>query len=273
VPASLQPPGASTQYRHPRCFAAADANCSTKISREHFISESLLRQFELNDTAKIAGLRWQQAEAFNILPIRGLASNILCDRHNSALSPLDDVAGRFSQTIADYDRALLAPEADPQVERREFDGEDIERWMLKCIIGMVVSRNIGASLKPGCIELLFANTHWPDGWGLHWLHVGGPTYHSSSIAIETMLHPVMRTILLAKFIVRGMPFGLCLGKPDHPEAFGVRRPAAIVFRAGADQREIILDWQQRPTGPPILLDRAGTYDGSPPNWKDWERSG
>ena len=88
-----------------------------------------------------------------------------------------------------------------------------------------------------------------------------------------MLHPVAQTILLAKFIIRGMPFGLCLGKPDHSDAFGIRHPEAIVFRADKSQRRIILNWQSGPTGAPVLLDRAGTYDGPPPNWKDWERSG
>jgi len=52
------PVGSRTGYRHPKCYAGADSNCSTKISKEHFISETLLERISLNGRAKIAGLAW-----------------------------------------------------------------------------------------------------------------------------------------------------------------------------------------------------------------------
>lgn len=53
-----------TNYCHPHCYA----NCSTKISQEHFISATLLRKLELT---KIAGLAWQQPDTFDRIPVKG----------------------------------------------------------------------------------------------------------------------------------------------------------------------------------------------------------
>ncbi len=32
-----------TGYQHAKCYARSDSNCSSKISKEHYISETLLR--------------------------------------------------------------------------------------------------------------------------------------------------------------------------------------------------------------------------------------
>ena len=257
MPVAINPPGAKTGHKHARCFALGDANCSPKISREHFISATLLRQIQLNDTAKIAGLRWQQPEAFNVLPLKGLASNILCERHNTALSPLDAAIGGFSQTIGDFDRALHPAATDPSFERRDFCGEDLERWMLKCLIGMSVSGNIGGTLKSGCVNLLYDRIVWPKGWGLYWQHDGTlPKFHSESFIFETAVHPRTEVIMLVRFTMRGMPLALCLDKPDDPRAFGILRPSAISFRATDRKRHIRLRWSRAPAGEPVNLARS-----------------
>jgi ribosome biogenesis protein Tsr3 len=43
----------------------------------------------------VSGLPWLKPDETKILPITQLAGNILCKRHNEALSPLDAMAGRF----------------------------------------------------------------------------------------------------------------------------------------------------------------------------------
>ena len=273
-PATIAPLGTPTGHRHAKCFASAGENCSTTISREHFISETLLRQIELNNTAKIAGLSWQQPKTFDIIPLKGLASKILCDRHNSALSPLDAAMGAFSQAIADIDRDLH-PDADaPRFQRRQFCGEDLERWMLKCLIGMSVSGNIGGALNPKCLDLLYNRIAWPTGWGLYWLVDRGPVaHHASGFLIETNVHPQTNVIMFVRFTMRGLPLGLCLGKPDQPSAFGILRPSALSFRSGHRRRPIVLSWSRDRAGGPIQLNRAGTYDGPSPDWLPWERNG
>lgn len=204
-----------TNYCHPRCYANADANCSTKISKEHFISASLLRRLELNNTAKIAGLAWQEPETFNLVPVKGLASNVLCERHNSALSGLDSLIDNFATAIRSFDRA-------PKSRHVKFSGTDIERWMLKCLLGLSVSKNISSQLKPECVDLLFQKACWPDRWGLHVsTNASTPIYHTDSLLIQTRIDEARSLILAADFLIQGMPFTLIMGEPDNPVSFGV----------------------------------------------------
>lgn len=272
---NTHPLGPSTGHRNAKCYACGDRNCSNKISKEHFISATLLRQIHLNNAAKVAGLRWQEKETFNLIPISGLASSILCERHNNALSPLDAVMGDFAQAIADYDDTLRSKDSSVDSEIRAFSGDDIERWMVKCLLGLSASKNLVANnLKPECIDLLFANIIWPKGWGMYFSASSAkPIHHSASFLIETSIDPARDLILACKFVIRGLPFVLCLGKPDNPASFGLFRPEAIVFRNGTCEKVLSLSWLEGPQSPPILLERAGSYDGAPPDWREWEKNG
>jgi len=272
---NTHPPGAITGYAHAKCYASGDRNCSSKISKEHFISETLLRQIHLNNTAKVAGLKWQQKETFNVVPLPGLASSILCERHNNALSPLDTCMGLFSETIGEFDAALRLCTSAEASEEKHFSGDDIERWMVKCLLGLTTSKNLhSTNLKPECVDLLFANIPWPEGWGLYFSDSSAkPIHHSASFLIETRVDLARGLVLAADFVIRGVPFTLCLGKPDNPASFGLFRPEAIVFRHGQCEKVLVLSWLGGPMSPVILLERSGTYDGPPPDWKEWERNG
>jgi hypothetical protein len=255
-----------TGYGHPRCYASADANCSTKISKEHFISASLLRKLELNNKTKIAGLAWQDSETFDLVPAKGLASNILCDRHNSALSGLDSLIDAFASSIRSFDRT-------PKSKHIKFSGSDIERWMLKCLLGLTVSKNIGSELKPECTDILFGRADWPDQWGLYFPVGAAPIYHTDSLLIQTRLDQARSLILAADFFIQGMPLTLVMGKPGDPNTFGIWRPCQLVFKSPSATQLISLSWQGNGSGEPVVLSRTGTYDGHPPNWKDWEKDG
>ena len=275
MPTNTRPPGVLTEYSHPKCYAHADSNCSKKISKEHFISATLLRQLGTNDTSKVAGLRWQQPETFKDLPIAGITSFILCERHNNALSSLDASIGNFAGAIKDYDAALQAPHIGPDIEQRQFSGDDLERWMVKCLLGLTASNSLrSALLKPACIDLLFASAPWAEGWGLYFAAAAGkPIHHSGSLLIETRVDPVSGLILAADFVIRGLPFLLCVGEPGVGSSVGAYRPEALVFKSGAREKVLGLSWENGPRSPSLRLDRTGSYDGPPPDWKDWEKNG
>ncbi|MEK6282821.1 MAG: hypothetical protein AABN95_20890 [Acidobacteriota bacterium] len=76
------------------------------------------------------------AAKFAVVPIPRLASNILCERHNQALSGLDATMGLFTEAIRDFDAEQRKPDAPSEV--RSFSGDDIVRWMLKCTVGLVI---------------------------------------------------------------------------------------------------------------------------------------
>jgi SEC-C motif len=268
-PAIIAPTGGITGFSHPQCFAKNDCNCSSKISREHFISETLLRQIELNGTAKVAGLNWQKPQTFNIIPIPTLAPKVLCERHNNALSPLDSTMGYFSQTLQDYDDSTHPSVQTPSNELRLFAGEDIERWMLKCLLGGTVSNNFSSRLKPECLEILYGRLDWPSHWGLYIKAIPETTlYHSDSFGIETNVAPD-KTILMARFVVRGLPLYLVMGKPDDPNTFGTWRPSFIVFEDRKIKKVIQFSWNLPSSDHIVSLRRNGVYDGPPPDWEPW----
>ena len=147
--------------------------------------------------------------------------------------------------------------------------------MVKCLLGLTNSKNLNTTkLNPDCVDLLFANIEWPDGWGLYF--AASPTksiYHSASLLVETKIHPVSGIIIAADFVIRGLPFLLCLGKPENVEALGFYRPEAIVFKSGEREKVLVFSWLHGPRSPVVHLSRKGAYDGPPPDWKDWEKNG
>src|SRR5260221_3914649 len=209
--ATVIPHGPSTGFAHPKCFANSDHNCSDRISDEHFISAPLLHQIEKDNTIKFSGLSWQEKERFKVVPIPVLASKILCTRHNLALSPLDSAMGCFSQTLQDYDDSTHPSIVSLENEARLFAGEDIERWMLKCLLGATYSNNFSqTNMRPECLDILYERIEWPSGWGLY-VGVTAPgqiVYHSDSFRIETLVGGPDQLILAARFVIRGLPLYL-----------------------------------------------------------------
>jgi len=142
------PVGDVTSFRHEGCYLGATANCSRQISREHFVSQSVLRLIN-EKHVKITGAPWLSAGKSQALSIDNLAANVLCTRHNSALSPLDDVAGGFFQAV----RWIF----DDQLKRKSlsrrnawflFSGEMLELWMLKVALGLFHARIVAKDGKP-----------------------------------------------------------------------------------------------------------------------------
>jgi hypothetical protein len=65
------------------------------MSREHFISRSVLKLFGDTHIA-VNNFPWLPKGETRSLPINELvARQILCERHNAAMSPLDTAAGIF----------------------------------------------------------------------------------------------------------------------------------------------------------------------------------
>ena len=233
------------------------------------MSRGLLTQ--LNDkSAMIAGLAWQVSETFNCIGINSFASKVLCVRHNAALSFLDGSVIRLSQTLEDFDNALAAETAASNTELRLFSGEDIERWILKAIIGGVESKNLTSVLHGNLVDILFGIQPWPVNWGLYLeTRSGNPIYHSDSFRLETLID-ASKIIKGVRFIIRGLPLLLALGEPDDQKTF-IYRPRRIVLVRGSAKRFIELSWTDANYTAWVRLDRSGGYLGYPPDWADWEK--
>jgi hypothetical protein len=156
------------------CYANELGDCSTKLSREHYVSNVVLRTLGNSNegSIRVGGLHWLKTDPNNF-PTATLVSKILCKRHNEVLSPLDAVAGRFFRKI------ITSPSASRvspgQVIDELFNGHDIERWMLKTLIGICCSGNVSTDKVPirnwrpsrKWIDVLFRDEPFPDEWGMY----------------------------------------------------------------------------------------------------------
>jgi len=110
-----------------RCYLKSTLDCGGNISREHYISEGVLKQLNENNVLQADGLLWIDGTAN--LPTSAFTSKILCEKHNSLLSMFDDTAIKFFKLLTEFENAFKDPHAVPKSEVYLFAGEDIERWM------------------------------------------------------------------------------------------------------------------------------------------------
>lgn len=164
-------------FSHPRCYASKRGDCSTKISGEHAISANVLHVFGDDGLIDLGGLTFLADDQRRNLPIASLGSNILCDRHNSGLSHLDAVGGDVVRRIVDVHTTLRTIKRRRPIPEADFDGVEFERWLLKCLCGLVVSGLAESKADTDRVwrppeqwlRILFGEEPFPDRWGLYML--------------------------------------------------------------------------------------------------------
>jgi hypothetical protein len=70
-----------------------------------------------------------------VLPLQALKSNVLCQRHNSAWSQLDQTAGNFFRALRGIYSDLNRNSLSGKPIWHLFSGEELELWLLKTILG------------------------------------------------------------------------------------------------------------------------------------------
>lgn len=128
------------------CYAKSLGDCEGKLTREHYVSRSLL-DLGQDDTNGILlggaldiGVPTSSANLAN--------AKVLCRRHNQMLSPLDSEFTRLAERIMIFNR-------DGGHAEDSFDGDKITRWHIKCLFGSLAagrSRLGLGSLRPGALE-------------------------------------------------------------------------------------------------------------------------
>ncbi|GAA4553781.1 hypothetical protein [Pseudonocardia xishanensis] len=137
--------GERTGYAHPQCYAASSADCSEDLTREHWFSKSILDQIG-EKTFWVEGLRWQKGPGKKEVSHKSFRSKVLCGRHNEALSALDAEAAEFFGVCARCQDLMVS--RTPGRLFAMFAGDDIERWMLKVVLGGIASGTFRSSLSP-----------------------------------------------------------------------------------------------------------------------------
>jgi hypothetical protein len=166
----LQPP--TTGIELPACYAGASKDCRGPLTREHTVSKNVLDRIGgAQGRILVSGLRDQDD-----LPLRpdALASKVLCERHNNALSPIDVIGGHFVEVLEEIARAAHDGRLDRLDLRRAFYGPDVERWVLKVFLGALASgaaRYKGQKFQPlhpppQLLDVLFGGIDLPIMFGL-----------------------------------------------------------------------------------------------------------
>jgi hypothetical protein len=123
-----------------------------------------------NGSLRVSGLAWQKGENHEALPPSAYAANILCDRHNTALSPLDGTALRLFHAL-DHSADLKGETNSERIFL--FSGHDVERWLLKMLCGALFSKSvilrngIDTQLPERWLQILFGRDNFADGEGLY----------------------------------------------------------------------------------------------------------
>jgi SEC-C motif len=139
------PPGPMTGEVHDGCYMNWTGNCSSSLSREHIVSQSVLSLFDDRYIA-VNGTPWMLEGETKQLPIKALAANILCERHNAGMSSLDLFAGKIFPAVKwIYDDLANMKSLSRKRRWWLFSGDELELWLLKTAFGAYYSGNAAAN--------------------------------------------------------------------------------------------------------------------------------
>jgi hypothetical protein len=258
--------GSRTGYSHPGCYASAAGDCDQKLSNEHWLSKKIIESAGGGRPVLVSGMPWQEG-ATHRLGANSLGSNILCQRHNTALSPLDDLAGEVFKVLRHYDTDM---NEDPDPHGNEFaifSGDLLERWAIKLFWGAVAAStlrgNAGtpvSSLRSKIdlkwlADVLFRDDSLPEDWGLYMTaRIDAPFSGQAQVAIASAIGPDGG--LWAGVVEFGVvSFRLCLGKMATTDR-GVlirRHPNGIIITTPENTRRkvLALAWDDHGSDPII----------------------
>jgi hypothetical protein len=135
------PPTRST-FAHPKCYARVLGNCSKEISKEHFISRNILEELHQSGGLRVGGMPWNAPGEVVAISPASLAGKVLCRHHNGLLSDLDVLGGRFFRALNSIHAASSGGLSSLLDAVYQFDGNGVERFFLKILLGGVASGNL-----------------------------------------------------------------------------------------------------------------------------------
>ena len=168
-PAEIYLKSSLDSFSQSGCYAASTGECSKGLTREHYISHSLLKIIAKEDgSIGIEGLPWSKNSSVKLYPAN-LWSKILCFDHNQALKGLDSVAARFFRQLYSIPEQLNSKGPDSMLL---VNGADLELWFLKLLCGLHTVYLDGQKhfeIPPEWLAILFRkkNFDYSAGQGLY----------------------------------------------------------------------------------------------------------
>jgi hypothetical protein len=218
-PSNCRPPGPKSGFANSGCYARKLDDCGNEMSGEHLFSETMLKLLTDADGKLLrAGYPWQQEGEVQQLTPATCKANVLCKRHNNALSPLDTTGGRFLRAI------LSTPDFLQNHELRVLllSGDDFERWILKTLCTHIVAtRKFGDSWEPplAWIDFLWGMSSLPPGCGLYYnQEIGNPNPDAVQLSFRVLTCPGSVEPSGAIAELAGYQFALAMIPPSVPQA-------------------------------------------------------
>lgn len=245
-----EPPRPQTGFAHSGCYARQLNDCGTEMSGEHLFSEVMLDLLKGADGKVVrTGYPWQVQGEFQSLPPSTCKANVLCKRHNNALSPLDATAGAFFKAI------LKTPEFLQNHESRVLivSGDDLERWILKTLCTHVLAvRKFGENWEPPreWLEILWSMKPFPPRCGLYFNHeVGQSAPDMAKIGFRVLTSSGFPGATGAMVELGGYRFALAMVPPNPQQTSDsvlipdYYRPSDFVITYGKHEVMYSLGWE------------------------------
>jgi len=255
---NLTPPNEITGIVNNNCFLSLDQNCSERISREHYISEAVLKQF---DGLWIEGAPWLKKGEQKNYTTKALASKILCERHNSALSSLDEIAKMSFSNLREANAYATKKTLSKKTKYFIVDGHGLELWALKTMLGLYnakifqsenrrISSDYDFNYKKIYKSFLAGRFEPPLG-----LHIGTevgkfvknrigfhPLLNEEYKIISGMIINIFGTYFYFIFDTLGLAQNRLISNSNY-------RPWVIDIMGGKHKSRIILPWNKGATSP------------------------
>ena len=245
-----------------KCYATQIGNCGGGLSKEHYISASVLKI--AGSSIEIAGFPWQQRDEVSRLSVSALTARILCKHHNEQLSSLDAVAKHFLIGLKATSDEITQGELSHSTF--QLSGLDLELWFLKVLIGVLSMRRI--DVPPTWVNILFRRESWSEGSGLYFFGAPGEARWRFQLVrmILVKLTGDPARIAGAKFGIGGLAMLLSFGTPRFAECGmeSLYRPKSLTFEKNAKQNTFNLDWNdQLPHGSVVLRETTPSSKSDP----------
>ncbi|MCK1577795.1 hypothetical protein [Bradyrhizobium sp. 174] len=184
---------AETGVSNGRCYLHPLGGCSTKITREHFVSRNILERLAEGKLLRLQNGGHLFGGKDNLeIGIDSFTAKVLCDNHNSLLSDLDTAAGR---AFSDLEKAVPDLASDANASRLILNsGIDLERWLTKVYCGLTAAGAIRG--QSGEIKATATISHLlrsvaglellPKPLGLYFHHEPGLKLTASSMKFGTL---------------------------------------------------------------------------------------
>jgi hypothetical protein len=238
---NIMPPNPRTGVSNSRCLLSSSCDCSNKISKEHYVSASVLSH--IGDIITLKGVPWLPANELCSYKISSLNAKVLCKRHNESLSTLDSSASRFFSAL----KRFIKADYDGEDRVEILNGRDIERWMIKTLYGLIASKSLqvshGNSLKARinqrCVDLLYDQVPYTFGRGFFMRSAYPKCIQAQNhLMVSPILNKTQRTIQGLEFSIFGFNFLFSTCKINVQG--GVFRPGFIAFESHTGSKLIRL---------------------------------